>query len=141
MAETTSDVERRMNEWVDVWNTGAYERLADVLHESATVYDPGAPGGVLEGRDAFASHLRELRTGFPDFTIEIEELLSRDGIVVTEWTATGTHEGEFDGIPATGREIELRGMSKTSFRDGEVVEDRVYHDFHAFLEQLGLAGG
>lgn len=141
MAQATSDVEQCVKDWVDIWNTGGYERLPDVLDESATVYDPGAPGGVLEGRDEFEAHLRELRTGFPDLTIEIEEMLSGEGVVMTEWTATATHEGEFNGIPATNREIELQGMSKTLIRDGEIVEDRVYHDFHAFLEQLGLTDG
>lgn len=139
MAQATSAVEQCVEDWVDIWNSGAYERLPDVLDESATVYDPGAPGGALEGRDEFEAYLRELRTGFPDFTIRVEELLSEGGVVVTEWTVTATHEGEFNGIPATDREIELRGMSKTSVRDGTIVEDRVYHDFHAFLEQLGLA--
>lgn len=141
MAQATSDVEQCVTEWVNIWNTGAYERLGDVLDESATVYDPGAPGGVLEGRDEFEAHLRELRTGFPDFTIRIEEMLSEDGVVMTEWRVTATHDGEFNGIPATDREIELHGMSKTSVRGDEIVEDRVYHDFHAFLEQLGLTDG
>ncbi|MEF8890290.1 MAG: ester cyclase [Haloferacaceae archaeon] len=141
MAQATSDAEQRVNDWVDIWNTGEYERLPDVLNESATVYDPGAPGGVLEGRDEFEAHLRELRAGFPEFTITIEEMLSGDGIVMTEWTVAATHEGEFNGIPATNREIELQGMSKTSIRDGVIVEDRVYHDFHAFLQQLGLTEG
>lgn len=141
MAQATSVVEQCVKEWVDIWNTGAYERLPDVLDEAATVYDPGAPGGVLEGRDEVEAHLRELRTGFPDFTITIEEMLSEGGVVMTEWSVTATHEGEFDGIPATNREIELQGMSRTSVRDGEIVEDRVYHDFHALLDQLGLVDG
>jgi steroid delta-isomerase-like uncharacterized protein len=141
MAQATSDVEQCVKEWVAIWNTVAYERLPDVLDESAAVYDPGAPDGVLEGRDEFEAHLRELRTAFPDFTIRLEEMLSEDGVAMIEWIATATHEGEFDGIPATNREIELRGMSKTLVRDGEIVEDRVYHDFHAFLEQLGLTDG
>ena len=138
MAQATSDGEQCVKDWVDIWSTGGYDRLPDVLNESVTVYDPGAPGGVLEGRDEFEAHLRELRAGFPDFTLQIEEMLSGDGVVMIEWTVTATHEGEFNGIPATNREIELRGMSKTTIRDGEIVEDRVYHDFHAFLEQLGL---
>jgi len=138
MTQATSDLEQCVNDWVDIWNSGAYERLPDVLDETATVYDPGAPGGVLEGRDEFEAHMRELRSGFPDFAIRIEEMLTGDGVVMTEWTATATHEGEFNGISATNREVELRGMSKTAIRDGKIVEDRVYHDFHAFLEQLGL---
>ncbi|AGB31848.1 hypothetical protein C488_06790 [Natrinema pellirubrum DSM 15624] len=138
MAQATSDIEQCVKEWIDIWNNGAYERLPDVLDESATVYDPGAPGGVLEGRDEFEVHLQELRTGFPDFTIEIGEMLSEDGVVMTEWTATATHDGQFNDIPATNRKIELQGMSKTVVRDGQIVEDQVCHDFYAFLEQLGL---
>lgn len=141
MTQVTSNSEQRVKEWVDIWNSGSYERLPDVLDESVTVYDPGAPGGVLEGPDEVEAHLRELRTGFPDFTIEIEEMLSEHDVVMTEWTVTATHDGEFDGIPATNRAIELQGMSKTSVRDDEIVKDRIYHDFHAFLEQLGLTDG
>jgi steroid delta-isomerase-like uncharacterized protein len=138
MAQTTSDVEQRVSEYVEVWNTGAYERLPAVLAESATVHDPDAPGGVLEGRDAFEAHLRELRQGFPDLTIDVDRMLSEDGVVMVHWTATATHEGEFDGIPPTDREVDFEGMSYMTVRDGRVVEDRVYHDFHAFLRQLGL---
>lgn len=140
MEGTTADAERTVRDYVDVWNDGDYERLPDVLSESATVYDPGAPGGELRGRDEFEAHLRELRRGFPDFTISIGDLLSDEGVVMVEWTATGTHRGEFDGIPPTDRGVELVGMSKTLVADGKVREDRIYHDFHDFLDQLGLAG-
>jgi steroid delta-isomerase-like uncharacterized protein len=138
MTQAISDAEQRVNDWVEVWNTGAYERLPDVLAEEATVHDPGAPGGVLEGCDAFEAHLRELRRGFPDLTIDVDGMLSEEGVVMVHWTATGTHEGEFDGIPPTGREVDFEGMSYTTVRNGHVVEDRVYHDFHEFLRQLGL---
>lgn len=138
VAQTTSNAERRTKDWIEIWNEGAYERLPDVLAESATVHDPGAPGGVLNGRDEFEAHLREVRTGFPDFTIRTEEMLSSDGVVMFGWTVTATHEGEFDGIPATHREVELEGMSKTSIRDDEVVADRIHYDFYDFLKQLGL---
>ena len=141
MAQATSDAEKRVREYVEVWNTGSYDRLPTVLAESATVYDPGAPDGVLEGRDEFEAHLRDLRAAFPDFSISLDELFSEDDVVVTHWTATGTHEGEFDGISPTGKEVELRGMSRTTVRDGRVMEDRVYHDFHEFLSQLGLIEG
>lgn len=138
MVQITSDAEQCVSEYVGVWNTGAYERLPAVLAESATVHDPGAPGGVLEGRDAFEAHLRELRHGFPDLTIDVDEMFSEDGVVMIHWTATGTHEGAFDGIQPTDREVDFEGMSYTTVRDGRVIEDRVYHDFHAFLRQLGL---
>jgi predicted ester cyclase len=57
-----------------------------------------------------------------------------------EWTATGTHEGEFDGVPPTGREIEISGMAKDLIADGEVLEGRLYYDPAEMAEQLGLTG-
>lgn len=138
MAQITSNAERQMRAYVELWNTEACERLSDVLAESAAVHDPGAPGGVLEGRDEFEAHLRELQAGFPDLAIELHEMLSEDGVIMTHWTATGTHRGEFDGIPPTGRTVDFEGMSYTTVRDGRIVKDRVYHDFHEFLAQFGL---
>jgi len=138
MAQSTPDVEQTVKSYVDVWNTGDYAKIPDVVAESATIYDPGAPKGELHGRDGVESHLRELRSGFPDFTITIEDMLSSDEVAMVEWTVTATHEGEFDDIPPTGQQITLRGMSKTVITDGKVREDRIYHDFHEFLDQLGL---
>jgi steroid delta-isomerase-like uncharacterized protein len=138
MAQATPDAERTVKSYVDVWNTGDDTKIPDVVAESATIYDPGAPGGELHGRHEFESHLHELRTGFPDFTITIEDMLSSDEVVMVEWTVTATHEGEFNGIPPTSQEVALRGMSKTVIGDGKVREDRLYHDFHEFLNQLGL---
>jgi steroid delta-isomerase-like uncharacterized protein len=141
MAQTTPDAERTVESYVDAWSTGNYAKIRDTVAEAATVYDPGAPGGELHGRDEFESHLRDLRSGFPDFTISIEDMLSSGGLVMVEWTVTATHEGEFNGIPPTGQAVRLRGMSKTVVTDGKIQEDRIYHDFHEFLDQLGLVDG
>lgn len=141
MAQTTPDAEQIVRSYVDVWNTGDEERLSEVLSESAAVHDPGAPDGVVHGRDEFEAFLREIRAGFPDFSITVDEMLSADEVVMLEWSASGTHEGEYSDIPPTGREFELSGMSKILVADGTVREDRIYYDFHEFLTQLGLVEG
>jgi predicted ester cyclase len=51
---------------------------------------------------------------------------------------TTQHEGEFNDIPPTGREVELRAMAKFLVDDGKVTEHREYHDRQDFLEQLGV---
>lgn len=138
MAQATPDAERLVREWVSVWNDGDYGKIPDVLAESATVYDPSAPEGKVHGHDEFEAFLRELRTGFPDFRITIDDVLTGDEVVMIEWTVTGTHEGAFNGIPPTERELEHTGMSKTLVADGKVQEDRIYYDFQEVIEQLGL---
>ena len=50
-----------------------------------------------------------------------------------EWTMTGTHEGEYDGIPPTGEEMAVGGMSTVVVEDGQVQADRLYFDTQEML--------
>lgn len=125
-----------MNDYVNLWN-GDFSKL-DVVSESVTVYDPGVPDGELHGRDAVEKHIKELHAAFPDFQIALEDTLASDELIMGEWTATGTHEGEFNGIPPTGREIDLTGMDKIRVRNGAVQEHRIYFNLQEMFEQLGL---
>lgn len=136
MAEATPEVEQLMNDYLDVWN-GNFSKL-EVVAESVSLYDPAAPEGEIHGRDALEAFVREVRTGFPDMNFTIDDRIASDEVVMYEWTGTGTHDGEFDDIPPTGRELELTGMSKTVIADGKVQEDRIYFDLQELFEQLGL---
>jgi predicted ester cyclase len=53
--------------------------------------------------------------------------------------STGTQKGEFQGIPASGRGIELSGMRLDRLRDRKVISEHVYFDRLALPEQLGAA--
>lgn len=138
MAETTTEAEQLVREWVNVWNDGDYEKIRDIVAESATIHDPAAPEGEVHGPDEFEGFLRELRAGFPDFTITINDMLASDEVVMIEWTVTGTHEGEFNGISPTENKLEHSGMSKTLIADNKIQEDRIYYNFQEVLKQLGL---
>lgn len=133
---STSKHDQLMNDYVDLWN-GDFSKL-DVVSESVSVYDPGAPDGEVHGRNAFETFLEEVRTGFPDFQVTIEETLASDDLVMGEWTATGTHEGEFNDLPPTEREIDLTGMDKIRVADGKVQEHRLYYDLQEMFAQLGV---
>lgn len=65
MVRATPDVERLMSDRVDIWNNGEYEKIPDVVADSATIYDPGPPDGQVHGHNGLEAFLRELRTGFP----------------------------------------------------------------------------
>jgi steroid delta-isomerase-like uncharacterized protein len=123
-------------DYEDLWN-GDFSKLS-VVAESIAVYNPSLPDGELHGREAFEAYLREIRSAFPDWQVVADDLLVGDGIVMKEWTITGTHEGEYEGVPPTGREIEFKGMAKDIIADGEVQEQWLYHDPQEVYEQLGL---
>lgn len=137
MAKTgTTDHESLMHDYTALWN-GDFSKL-DVIAESVDVYVPSLADGEIHGRDAFEEYLRELRTGFPDWHVTMDDMVASNGVVMKEWTVTATHEGEYSGIPPTERCINIRGMGKILIADGKVQEDRLYYDFHEMIEQLGL---
>ena len=112
--------EQPMSAYLALWN--GEDSKTDSVSDSFVAYEPSAPGGEVHGPDALDAYVRELRTAFPDFTITPEALLEDPEIVMTEWRATGTHEGEFNGLPPTGRTFEHKGMSKFVTADGKIQE-------------------
>lgn len=136
---SSADVESLMSDYTDLWN-GDFSKL-DVVDESVAVYHDAAPDGVVHGREALESFVRAFHAASPDFRLVVDDWISDDGVAMKEWTMTGTHEGEFNGIPPTGREIESRGMAKVIVDDGRVKEDRLYYNPQLMAEQLGRPEG
>jgi predicted ester cyclase len=59
-------------------------------------------------------------------------------VIVTYSTWTGTHLGEFFGIPATGRQVSVEAWTKDRYRDGRLVQSRIIMDVVGMLTQLGV---
>ncbi|MGH8975098.1 MAG: ester cyclase [Acidimicrobiia bacterium] len=69
---------------------------------------------------------------------EIEEILSAGDRVVVRWTGSGTHIGEVNGIPPTGRAIRVDAISMHRLEDGQIAETWEVWDTLGFLQQLGV---
>lgn len=89
---------------------------------------------TLEDLEADARMIHE---AFPDITATIEEIVAEDDMVAARLTVTGTHEGEFRGIPATGNEITYEQTSFFRVDDGKFAEGWVLTDTLEFMQQLG----
>ena len=138
MAEATADTEQLVRTYVDAINERAYSTLQDLVSDSFIMYDPAAPGGEVHGPDGLEAFIREVAAGFPDFRVEILDVLATNDLVMYEGKVTMTHEGEFDGINPTGREAEFREMTKYRVEDGSIREHRAYFDQQGIYEQLGI---
>jgi len=135
MTETsTPDIEQVMTEYTDLWN-GDFSKL-DVVAESVAVYHDAAPSGVVHGRDALDTFIRQFHDAFPDFRLAVDDWMHTDGVAMKEWTMTGTHEGQFAGVQPTGREVESSGMAKVVIEGGKVQVDRLYYNPQLMAEQL-----
>jgi len=94
--------------------------------------------GELKG-EALMQFFDTLFAAFPDLERNVDEQLT-DGAqhVVTRWTMTGTHEGEFLGIAPTGKRICITGMSIHRIFDGKIVQEWHEWDSLGLMQQLGV---
>ncbi|HEV7460858.1 MAG TPA: ester cyclase [Solirubrobacteraceae bacterium] len=96
-------------------------------------------GEVIDGPEAVAAYYRETRHAFPDQRNRVLALHHADDAVLMELELTGTHRGDFRGLPATGRSFRCRGLAVFDFEDDRLVCERVYFDQNTVLRQLGIA--
>lgn len=101
-------------------------------------HDPAVPDGVVHGPEGLEEFIKTVVAGFRDFQVSISDMISEGDRVMYEGVITMTHEGEFDGIPPTGRRVEIDEMSPYHLQDGESQEHRVYFDQQTVLDQPGL---
>lgn len=135
-----NDVQAILDGVVEFWNTGNEELAKRVFAENIQRSDPNHPK-VTTGLRAIADYVAQVHTGFPDFKLEIKEKVLESGRMITHWTCSGTHQGEFQGIPATGKRLGFDGVTWAQIENGKVVEEQVYFDRMLMLEQLGVASG
>ena len=78
------------------------------------------------------------RAGFPDLSVVPEEVMVEGDIVSTRGTARGTHSGEFQGIPPTGKQIAFSYIDIWRIENGKLAENWVEMDRLGMLQQLGV---
>ena len=112
-----------------------------LVEEVVNRRDPSALGEVADGElaRAAAAWIEPFRGAFPDFRMEIVELIAEGDKVVAHFRCSGTHEGEWLGRPATGRRFE--GVDEIyifEVRGGRLVDAVAVEDNLSRLRQLDL---
>jgi steroid delta-isomerase-like uncharacterized protein len=120
----------------DVLNEGRLERADDLVKEDFVELDP-LPGQE-QGREGLKAVVHALRVAFPDMHWAPMEMVAEDQKVVTRFVWTGTHRGVFLGIPATGRNVEVKGVVIDLLEDGRMSESRILMDTMGLMQQLGV---
>jgi steroid delta-isomerase-like uncharacterized protein len=126
---------------VEVWGEG---KLAVVDELLAPEYVDHAPRGpepqTVQGSEGLKQAVRLFRTAFPDLTYRVDFQVAEGDMVATRFTATGTHLGDFQGLPPTHRRVEYTGVDVNRIVAGKIVEAWVNYDAFGLMEQLGPSG-
>lgn len=117
--------------------SGAFKQFHDLVAPDCVDHDP-APGQV-PGPQGYADLFGTLHTAFPDMKIEVVHLVADADNVAFAYTLTGTHNGPFMAVPATGKAIKIRGLQISRFKNGKMVERWGSSDELGILKQIGAA--
>jgi steroid delta-isomerase-like uncharacterized protein len=102
-------------------------------------YEIVATGEVYDGHGGVDTLLNENRAAFSDFHFEPLRTVPAGDAVLVEGVFTGTHDGTWRGLPATGRKVSVRMAVVFEFEGEAMVCERVYFDLGTVLRQMGVA--
>lgn len=102
------------------YSSGAVEHLDSIVSPDFTDHSPSP--GQSKGVDGLKQNIAAFRTAFPDGEIVPREMLADRDKVVARVSLTGTHVGEFQGLPPSGKRMIADGMETFQFRDGVIAE-------------------
>jgi steroid delta-isomerase-like uncharacterized protein len=125
-----------MERFVEFINSGDETIGQEVVSESAVFHVPFSDT-PLQGLPGYMQILSMMRSAFPDIQWTLDDTVIEDNRVVAQFTLRGTHEGEFFGVPASGKKIEARAMNIYRFTDGKIVEETGLPDLFGIMLQIG----
>ena len=131
-AEENKALVRRFVE--EFWNEGNEATADELMEVDATIHMPTGEVVDPDGLKSFAATWRE---SFPDWHSTFEELVAEGDRVAERWTGRGTHRGELQGSPPTGKLVEAPGSVFYRILGGKIVEFRGQLDMMSLMQQLG----
>ena len=117
------------------WNEGNTSAADELMVPDAEIHMPTGEVVDVDGLKGFAGTFRE---SFPDWHSTFEELVAEGDRVAERWTGRGTHVGELQGIPPTGKRVEVPGSVFYRIVNGKIVEFRGQLDMMGLMQQLGV---
>jgi len=133
MSKIKNTVQHLVNEIFNQKNLAAIDDfiMVDIIDHSAP---PDLPAGIEGYRLKVAAFIN----AFPDLKITYSHQIAEGDMIAGRFTLTGTHQGDFGGIAATGKQISVTGHDQLRVVEGKVAEHWVEMDTLGMMQQLGV---
>ena len=132
--QLNADIARRFVE--EVINKGKMDAASQFVWEDVVEQVPLPGQGP--GLDGLKDVLCSMRAAFPDLDFSIKEQIAEGDKVASRLSGTGTHEGEFLGVSATGKPVRVWGVVIDRLEEGRIKETRIIMDMFGLMLQLGV---
>ena len=116
-SDTASELEEAIARYDDAWNRHDVETIVS-MHAPGMVFENHTAGERAEG-DAVREHIASIFENWPDLQFRSRRLYARNGLIVSEWTATATKQD-------TGERLEWDGIDVFPFENGLILRKDVY---------------
>lgn len=131
--EQNKQIVRRYQE---IYNNNDLDALGEVVAQDLSM--PKVMSGMPPGLEG-AKRVHEITLiGMPDWHTEIDDLIGEGDKAVARITMSGTHTGDFWGIPATGKKVEFTGIYIVRIENGKIIEHWGEEDGVSLMQQLGV---
>jgi taurine dehydrogenase small subunit len=118
--DSAAELEQTIERYNDAWNAHEVDAIVS-FHAPGMVFENHTAGEHVEGDDV-GPHIARIFENWPDLAFRGRRLYARDGLVVSEWTATAT--------ASDGRRLEWDGVDVFPFEDGLILRKDVYSSSH-----------
>lgn len=130
-------VRQATKEWNGVKGDVAKMRsLYDKYYAPGFIYHD-VSGGDMNREEAIQNNVTDV-SAFPDVNYSIDDILAEGDKTVIRFTMQATHKGTFMGIPATGKQIVVKGVEINKIKGGKIVETWDFLDSLGMMQQLGV---
>jgi predicted ester cyclase len=134
-AEENKALVRRLLE--EGFSKGNTDVVDEVLDPNFVCYDPNSEAGEVRGAQTIKAEIEWFRNALPDLTYTVEDQITEGDKVATRYKVSGTHQGEFFGVPPTGERVQMTGIMIDCFEGGKMVEEWPEYDLLGVMRQLG----
>ncbi len=135
MSTDNKAIVRRLYE--EVWNKRRLELVDEIISPSHAIHDPTVSGSAV-GPEAYKRQVTRFITAFPDLRLTIEDMVGENEKLAVAWTISGTHKGEFMGIPATNKKVSVDGITINHIVNAKIMDSYISWDAWGAMQQLGV---
>ncbi|MFI5185725.1 MAG: ester cyclase [Chitinophagales bacterium] len=136
--QTTDSVAANIKMYSHVWDEIINKRRLELFNDSNFTKDVIMHANPdIVGIDSARAYYANYLTGFSDITFTIKDVFGQGDKLVKHWNFKGTHTGVFFGIPATGKKVDIDGVTLVRMQDGRIAEERDFVDNLDLMTQLG----
>jgi len=119
---------------LEVWNQDKYELIDELYSEDYAAHF--ICNTEYSGRDGKRALVTGHKAAFPDWTERVVDIFAEGDRVVVRYLSTGTHLGDFQGIPATGKEVTVNEVSIYRLQNGQIIEQWGFPDALSLVQNL-----